>query len=160
MSPKPQGLSPKAGAGALAAIALASGTVMYWEGLSLSGYADPVGIPTACWGQTGEGIEVGKRYTLAQCQAWLDKELLHAAQGVDKCIPGPKEPHQWAALTSFAYNAGVANLCKSTLAKKANAGDWKGACAELDKWVYAKGIRLRGLIKRRAAERAMCEGRL
>ena len=33
------------------------------------------------------------------------------------------------------------------------------ACAELERWVYAKGIKLRGLVKRRAAERAMCEGR-
>ena len=42
---------------------------------------------------------------------------------------------------------------------KANTGDWAGACKELDRWVYAKGIKLNGLVKRRAAERAMCEGR-
>lgn len=31
--------------------------------------------------------------------------------------------------------------------------------AELSRWVYAGGRKLQGLVKRRAAERAMCEGR-
>ncbi|WP_425519928.1 glycoside hydrolase family protein [Stenotrophomonas maltophilia] len=36
------------------------------------------------------------------------------------------------------------------------AASW---CPELDRWVYAGGKRVQGLVNRRAAERAMCEGR-
>ena len=43
------------------------------------------------------------------------------------------------------------------LARKTNAGDLAGACAELSRWTYAGGRQLPGLIKRRAAEREMCE---
>lgn len=47
--------------------------------------------------------------------------------------------------------------CASTLARKANAGDMPGACAELSKWVFANKAKLPGLVKRRAAEREVCE---
>jgi hypothetical protein len=33
-----------------------------------------------------------------------------------------------------------------------------GACAELSRWTYAGGKQLPGLVRRRAAERQLCEG--
>jgi GH24 family phage-related lysozyme (muramidase) len=42
-------------------------------------------------------------------------------------------------------------------ARKANAGDMPGACAELSRWTRAGGNELPGLVKRRAAERELCE---
>lgn len=60
---------------------------------------------------------------------------------------------------SFTFNVGGQALCNSTLAKRINAGQLPGACAELSKWVYSRGIKLPGLVKRREAERAICEGR-
>ena len=56
-----------------------------------------------------------------------------------------------------AFNVGNARFCSSTLARKANAGDMAGACAELSRWTYAGGKPLPGLVKRRATERAICE---
>ena len=56
---------------------------------------------------------------------------------------------------SHGDNVGVTNACGSTLMKKLNAG--QPFCAELSKWVYAKNIKLPGLVSRRAAERHMCE---
>ncbi|HHG5564729.1 TPA: glycoside hydrolase family protein [Pseudomonas aeruginosa] len=41
--------------------------------------------------------------------------------------------------------------------RKLNAGDVRGACAELSRWVYAGGKKLGGLVRRRAAERELCE---
>jgi lysozyme len=72
--------------------------------------------------------------------------------------PGLPE-HVQAASVSFAYNVGAQAFCGSTMARKLRAGDMPGACAELSRWVYAKGELLPGLVRRRAAERAMCEGR-
>lgn len=133
--------------------------VMYFEGYVPNGYADPVGIPTACYGHTGPEVRVGDNYTLEQCKALLEGDLATAYAGVRSCIRAPLKDYEAAALTSFAFNVGARSLCRSTLAKKANRGDMKGACAELSKWVYAKGFKLNGLVKRRTAERAMCEGR-
>ncbi|NHZ78454.1 glycoside hydrolase family protein [Massilia sp. CCM 8695] len=126
-----------------------------FEGLRLAAYADPVGIPTICFGET-KGVRLGQRATLAQCDAMLADSLAIANGAVDACIRAPLPDYRRAALVSFAYNVGQANLCGSTLARKMNAGDALGACDELLRWTLAKGIRLPGLVKRRQAERNLC----
>lgn len=149
--------SSKAGPVA-AVLTLAAGLVSYYEGYSPTGYADPVNIPTACTGHTGRDVVVGKRYTPEQCSVWLDEDLREAALAVDRCITSPMQDYQWAALTSAAFNAGPKIVCGSTLQRLANKGDWPHACRELMRWVYAGGIKLRGLVRRRQAEMKMCLG--
>lgn len=53
------------------------------------------------------------------------------------------------ALYSFAYNVGTGNFQTSTLLRKINQGDPKGACDQLLRWTYAKGKQWKGLITRR-----------
>lgn len=136
-------------------MALAVACVGGFEGLRLAAYSDPVGIPTICFGET-KGVRLGQRATLDQCNAMLSSSLMLANHAVDDCIRAPLPDYRRAALVSFAYNVGQRNLCGSTLARKMNAGDVQGGCDELLRWDYAKGIRLPGLTKRRAAERNMC----
>lgn len=152
MTPR-QKLAAQIGAGAAA---LAAAVVMQHEGLRLHAYRDPVGVLTACWGHTGVDVQPGQRYTRQQCRELLEADLARHAEAL-ACIRQPLTDGQKAAFVSFAYNVGPRAFCDSTLAQKANAGDMPGACAELSKWVYAKGQRLPGLVARRAAERAMCE---
>lgn len=149
---------PGAGTGA-AAILLAAGVIAAFEGYRTTAYADPIGIPTACYGHTGPEVEIGQQYTKGECDALLSEDIASANADVHRCISAPMRTHQEAALTSAAFNAGPKIVCGSTLQRKANAGDWAGACAELDRWVYARGWKLAGLVRRRAAERALCEGR-
>ncbi|HGM8337746.1 TPA: glycoside hydrolase family protein [Pseudomonas aeruginosa] len=52
---------------------------------------------------------------------------------------------------------GETQFSRSTLLRKLNAGDVKGACAELSRWVYAGGKVYKGLVNRRKAERELCE---
>jgi lysozyme len=139
--------------------AILTTTVPEHEGVKLQGYRDPVGIATSCVGHTGPDAVVGKRYTEDQCQTTLNADLEKHAQGVLACVHKPMTDGEKAAFTSFAFNVGVAKFCSSSMARKANAGDMKGACAELSKWVYAGGKPLPGLVKRRADERAICEGK-
>lgn len=153
MTPK-QKLIAQIGAGAAA---LVTAFVAQHEGLRLWAYRDPVGVLTACYGHTGPDVQPGQNYTPAQCRELLERDLARHAQAL-ACIQRPLTDGQKAAFVSFAYNVGPQAFCDSTLARKANAGDMPGACAELSKWVYAKGQKLPGLVKRRAAERAMCEG--
>lgn len=139
------------------AAAIVTAFVAQHEGLRLWAYRDPVGVLTACYGHTGPDVQPGQTYTREQCRALLEQDLARHAQAL-ACIRRPLTDGQKAAFVSFAYNVGPQAFCGSSLVRKANAGDMAGACAELDKWVYAKGQRLPGLVKRRAAERAMCEG--
>jgi lysozyme len=53
------------------------------------------------------------------------------------------------------FNLGVRKLIQSTLLKKLNAGDYVGAANEFDKWVFAAGKKLKGLVARRAAEKEL-----
>lgn len=152
------GAKPVIGLAAATLLSLTS-FVAYHEGYVPHTYADPVGIPTICFGHTGPDVTPGRVATRAECEALLSADLARAYEGVRRCITTPMRDHQAAALTSFTYNVGAAALCRSTLAQYANAGDWARACAELDKWVFAKKRRLPGLVKRRAEERALCEGR-
>lgn len=159
MSQQPGTKSIVAG-GALGVLAICAPVVMYFEGYVPNGYADPVGIPTICYGHTGPEVRVHDTRTMAECEALLQGDLAASYAAVRACIKHPLRDHEAAALTSFTYNVGKAAMCRSTLARKANAGNMKGACAELSRWVYAKGIKFNGLVRRRAAERAMCEGKI
>ena len=146
-------LAAKIGAGATA---LAVPLVMLYEGYVPWVHRDPIGRLAACYGHDDQTMTPGKRFTAAECQAMLDQDLLKHAQALD-CIKHPLTDGQKAAFVSFAFNVGNKALCDSTLARKANAGDMAGACAELSRWTRAGGRELPGLVKRRAAERELCE---
>lgn len=149
----------QASVGASAAALLLS-YVPRFEGVVLRGYKDPIGIVTACAGHTKTAV-LGRPYTPGECSSLLDSDLVEHADGVLACTPGLKgQTYRLAAATSFAFNVGVAAYCKSSMARKFNAGDYAGACAEFSRWVYAGGRQLPGLVKRRETERAMCEGRI
>lgn len=126
-----------------------------FEGLRLTAYRDPVGIPTICFGETKD-VKMGQKHTRAECEAMLVDSLIEHEKGMLKCLTVKVHDDTYAAFLSFTYNVGVGAFCKSTLAKKANAGDIRGACNELLKWDKAKGVRLPGLTKRRHQERALC----
>lgn len=159
MSSQPSSKSIVAG-GVLGVMALCAPVVMYFEGYVPNGYADPVGIPTICYGHTGPEVRVHDTRTAVECEALLHGDLATAYAAVQSCIKRPLRDHEAAAFTSFTYNVGTSAMCRSTLARKANAGNMKGACAELSRWVYARGMKFNGLVRRRAAERALCEGKV
>lgn len=63
--------------------------------------------------------------------------------------------NQCAALLSFSYNCGVGALEGSTLMRKLNAGDIKGAADQFLRWNRAGGRVVRGLTRRRQSERTL-----
>ncbi|MDR8876222.1 lysozyme [Burkholderia multivorans] len=153
-----------AGVVGAAAAALLFSMVPKFEGLELVARPDPIGIITACYGDT-KNVRAGQRFTPAECRARLEQRLIEHAEPVLKCTPGLKgHTFQLAAAVSFAYNVGAGAYCGSTTAKRFNTGDWKGACRAMNEadngraqWVTAGGRVLPGLVKRRAEERALCE---
>lgn len=156
-------VSPGQKGGLAAIVGAAAATLLYVtipkdEGLRYVGYLDIVGIPTKCTGDTS-GVVVGKRYTAAECRESLDKALIAHAKPVMACTPGLRPDgldNQRAAAVSLAYNIGTTAYCRSTAARKFNAGDIRGACDAFLRWNNAGGRVIKGLTLRRQRERALC----
>jgi len=142
----------------VAVMGLAAPVVYHWEGEIRRGYLDPIGIVTACVGHTATA-RLGRSYTAEECADLLAHDLIEHNAELLRCVKVDLLPHVHAALLSFIFNVGAGAACNSTLMRKLNAGDVMGACAELSRWTWAGGRQLPGLIKRRAAERKLCEGR-
>lgn len=135
------------------------------EGLRQVAYYDPPGILTVCNGHTGKDVQKGKVYSLAECKAYLDADMMKAIEIVERCVPGLPE-HVLAAFGDAVFNLGPRIVCDtatSTAARLLRIGDIKGACMQLPRWnranVAGVSVVLPGLTKRRAAEQALCEGR-
>lgn len=150
---KKSGVAGAVLAAGLAAVQMVGG----FEGLRLYAYKDIVGVWTACYGET-KGVKPGMKFSKAQCDNMLINSIVEHEEGMRRCLKSPDTVSikPYVAFVSFTYNVGVGAFCNSTLAKKVNAGDIRGACDELSKWNRAGGKVVKGLTIRRAAERRYC----
>jgi len=130
-----------------------------FEGLELKAYPDSVGVWTIGygWTQPVDGKKIGPGMVIDQATAdrLLKCGVVQYEQGVNQLVKVKITQGQFDALVSFAYNLGLRSLSTSTLLRKLNAGDKQGAANEFGKWVNAGGVKLAGLVKRRAAEREL-----
>lgn len=137
--------------------------IQHFEGLSLAAYRDPVGIWTIGWGATvgptGQPIQPNQTISKLQADQLLSRDVAIAHDGVMSLVKIILTYFEQQALTSFAFNVGVNAFARSTLLRKLNEGDRVGAAQEFDRWVFADGIRLAGLVRRRKAERLLFEGK-
>ncbi len=137
------------------AVAMSLVIVPHFEGTELDSYRDAVGVWTVCTGHTATAAP-GQTKTPAECRELLRSDVADALDAVDRRVKVEIPETTRAALVSFTYNVGEGSLARSTLLRRLNAGDIKAACNQLPRWVYAGGQRLRGLVRRRAAERELC----
>ncbi|MEL6326935.1 MAG: lysozyme [Cyanobacteria bacterium J06626_23] len=128
-----------------------------FEGLRLTAYQDAVGVWTIGYGTT-RNVRRGMQITRTQAEAFLQEDLVRFEQAVNDAVKVPINDNQFSALVSFAYNVGSGALRSSTLLKKLNQGDIRGAANELPRWNKAGGRVLAGLTRRRNAERALFLG--
>jgi lysozyme len=145
-------------AAVMAAAALAVPFISKWEGWAPVAYRDPApaGYVTACYGNRTDAV-LGRTYTEEDCARLLAQDAIAHGLEIDRCIPANTPFNARAAFTSLAFNIGAAQFCSSTLARKLNAGDVAGACAEISRWTKAGGRVLPGLVSRRTDERKLCE---
>ena len=145
------GLNWVAGASAAGIIAATMAFVQPHEGRVLRTYFDPVGVLTACDGNTLVAIP-GAIYTPEECDLLLLADTIHAVIAVEKLVKVEMTDGEWIALSSFVYNLGWRALQRSTLLRLLNAGDRAGAAAQIEKWVHGGGRVLPGLVRRREGE--------
>lgn len=138
-------------------LAIATAVAGWYEGRPLHAYADIGGTPTICDGHT-ENVKIGDTATPEQCKQFLTADMAKARAGVDSCITKPMTNGQEAAFTDLAFNIGWPRFCRSSVARKFNAGDMAGACAAIKLYNKAAGKVLAGLTKRRASEYSLCMG--
>lgn len=70
--------------------------------------------------------------------------------------PRPITDNMHKAFISVSYNICVHGFCNSTMARRVNAGNFRGACDALLAWNRAGGRVIKGLDNRRRAERKLC----
>ena len=132
-----------------------------FEGFSSKPYLCPAKIPTIGYGNTY--YKDGKKVTLSDkpiSEIEATELLSYVAQKdfgdkILQLIKVPLNQNQFDALVSICYNIGMGNFSKSTLLKKINQSDFRGASLEFEKWNKAGGIVLDGLVKRRLKEKAL-----
>lgn len=135
---------------AAAVIALSTPFIAKWEGLELVAYKDIVGVPTVCYGETRD-VKMGDSYTKEDCEEMLRKSVTEYYVGLQKYMTNPDIPiGVQASLLELAYNVGIKAAGESTMMRLANAGYYKSACEQLDRWVKAGGGTVKGLVNRRA----------
>lgn len=131
-----------------------------FEGCRLTAYPDP-GTGGAPWtigfGWTnpvdGKPVRPGMTIDQATADRLLKTGLVGYENDVLKVARVKLTQGQFDALVSFAYNVGSRALSTSTLLKKLNAGDIKGAADEFLRWNKVGGKVMPGLTNRRKAER-------
>jgi lysozyme len=142
-------------AGLSTVLAVVGFNIAQHEGEEFTGYLDPVGVQTTCYGHTETAV-VGKEYTEDECVALLSQDINTHDEQMMSAITVELSPGEHSAYLSFHYNVGTGNFKGSTLLRYLNKSMRVEACNELSRWVYAKGRKLQGLVERREQEREMC----
>lgn len=125
-----------------------------FEGCELQAYLCPAGVWTIGYGHTA-GVYSGMKITVAKAEAYLKEDLVEFESSVNNLVKVQITQNMFDALVSFAFNLGSGSLKNSTLLVQLNKGNVQKAANEFDKWVYADGQVLPGLVERRAAEKKL-----
>jgi len=126
-----------------------------FEGFSPTIYICPAGYPTIGYGHVVRGDErdlFADGINEEEARDLLQRDVRWAERGVLRLIDVPLTDGQFDALVSFTFNLGTGALQRSTLRRKVNREEHAQVPREFMRWVWADGRRMKGLIKRRAAE--------
>lgn len=123
------------------------------EGLKLSAYLCPAGVPTIGYGHTGPEVKLGMAISSAQAEAYLAKDLGKFESCINQNVHVILTQNQFNALSSFVYNVGPMAFTGSTLLRKINANAKDPSIKdEFMRWNKSKGVVIPGLITRRMDE--------
>lgn len=123
-----------------------------FEGLRLTAYKATKRDKyyTIGYGHYGADVKQGMTITEAQAESYLRQDVAEAEAAVNKYSGYGWNQNQFDSLVSFAYNVG--NIDGLTNNGKRSVAE---ISAKLPEYVYSGGVKLEGLVRRRAAEKAL-----
>lgn len=105
---------------------------------------------TIGYGHYGADVKQGMTISEAQAEAYLRQDVAEAESAVNKYSGYGWNQNQYDSLVSFAYNVGsidgLTNNGKRSIAEISE---------KISEYVYSGGVKLEGLVRRRAAEKAL-----
>ena len=137
-----------------------------WEGMVLYVYMDIAGHKTIGIGHllnrqevttgtifiAGKFIDYSNGITEDQAYSLLGQDARWAENVVNDLVKVHLTQNQFNALVSFTFNLGTQAFKESTLLKQVNKENFEDIPHQLNRWVYADGVRSQGLVNRRKAE--------
>ena len=132
--------------------------IKHFEGCELESYRFSANVLTIGYGTTKNVVE-GMKISQHQAEELLMKDLEEFEEYVEDLIDVKLDQHQFDALVAWTYNLGPTNLKTSTLRKVLNKGAYDDVPEQMKRWNKAGGQVLKGLVRRRAAEALLFEGK-
>ncbi|MEX5367395.1 lysozyme [Acinetobacter haemolyticus] len=130
-----------------------------FEGFRSTAYRDTGGVWTIGFGTirypNGVKVKQGDTCTRGQAEQWLKNDCLWVDACLNKYIKVKISQNQFDALASFVYNIGETQFIKSTMLSLINQNNLTAAANQFDRWIFDNGIRIQGLVNRRAKEKAL-----
>jgi lysozyme len=131
-----------------------------FEDFRAEAYKDAVGVWTIGYGTTaaaGVGInpQPGMKITKAEAEMYLNRAIDKFADQIFPLMTRTPTSAQFGAMLSLAYNIGPGAFSGSSVLKRFNQGDIQGAADAFLMWNKGGGKILKGLTRRREAEREL-----
>ena len=121
--------------------------IKQYEGLRLSAYKDPAGIPTIGYGHT-RNVVLGQKITEEKAEAFLLEDLVIAQTKVSKLdYIYHWNQNEFDSLTSFVFNIGTL-----TALTKFGSRSKEEIASKMLLYVNAGGKKMQGLVNRRKSE--------
>lgn len=129
-----------------------------FEGLRLKAYLCPAKVWTIGYGSTGPHVKPGMEITEAQAEQLLRDDLARFEKAVSDAAPNATQD-QFDAMVSLAFNIGIAGFQKSSVLRLHRLGKHDAAADSFALWNKGGGRVLPGLVRRRADEAHLYEGK-
>lgn len=129
-----------------------------YEGFRADAYQDGGGVWTVGYGTTflnGRKVQKGDHLDEPAASEVMITTANEYLQTVSKFLKVALDQNKIDAIACFIYNLGCEQFEASTLLRMINSGDYSGAADQFSRWIYDNGKVVQGLVRRRAAERAL-----
>ncbi len=132
--------------------------IKHFEGCRLEAYLCPAGVWTIGYGHT-RGVGDSDVIDQEAAEAFLIEDLEEFEGYVNSMTEVALKQNEFDALVAWVFNLGPGNFKESTLLNRINYGPISDVPSQIKRWNKAGGKVLEGLVKRRAAEAALWEGK-
>lgn len=113
--------------------------------LTREGYTDnavipvPGDVPTIGFGTTGD-VHLGDKTTPVKAAQRALKDVSTYEGAVKQCVHAPLYQGEYDTYVDLSYNIGPSAFCNSTIVKRLNKLDYKGACDAILMWKKFNGF--------------------